>query len=518
MKSLSKFIIFLLFTTLMAACFHESLFEVKEEDKVDGSKVAVVNSEKFEESSTPVALSETDAKDAARASMKKALNDGVYALRDSVESMDAENSLSFALKAQTLRNKPAYKALSSPQMSRFLNGRFGQKMSKTFLNGRSLVGRTMHEEDELADAIDMLFDEILDAGVKDGNTVTYSLQDSVCDDISDEDDLAACEELQKHVFVDIVLNSDTSGVIKLRYDDYAPMAFGYSQDEWYYEVNLSVIKALAEQIQEDFDLSQDEIDALELPEKLSGSFRVTLALPAENKVRMAFGITNDIDVIFSDSSGSSSEKITFFVATAEVVSLTVDIEDTDSDLVIDLHRTEFSYAETNENKTESVKFAMAGVTGTFSGKIDGDTLVATNVGLRGQPVTFDINGQRAVTIEADTIDITAGESEDKFSITLDKALSAKVTVKNVNGEFAYEIFSNADNPRDPNLSASFSVTAPAGTVLADSQEEWMRVDEGGPFKLTVTGPDAGSVTVNQGECLIIPIDDSFPTAEECAAL
>ncbi|MDH5547701.1 MAG: hypothetical protein OEZ43_19155 [Gammaproteobacteria bacterium] len=508
MRNLTTYISIFFLAAFIAACFHDSLPDAGGQSNPDD--IAKVDESKFAASAVTIDMTTADVKLAIKNSLKKGLNDGIYRMSEGATS--SSGSISLALKSRSIQNKPAYKALTSPQMKRFLENSVMRKVTGRY-NEFKMFPRAS-ADDELEAAIDQLFDDVLDAGVKDGNTVTYRIQESVCDDTDTAEDKADCLEAREHLSLVIVLNSENAGILSLKYDTFVPLSVGYSSDEWFVQISLTDIAATAKQLETDLALTAEEVADIDLPDTFKGAVRMSMQVPDANTVKTAFGIIEAIDIDDTDSYGT---KTFLDIAVAEVLNVSVNTATRELSVGTAMNAFTLLLHEVGEqNSTTDYKWGFSGITGTVSVDVENEVITVSDAGLRDKPLYWDIDNQHAFIIEMDTTSFKWDASTSDFSLTFTKGFSFDANFTNLNGEFQDDFFSDANNPEDTTLKIGFAVSAPTGTVVGSSDDDRVRVDAGGPVVAAVTGHNAGSVTINAGQCLTEQVDE-FPISETCAA-
>ena len=354
------------------------------------------------------------------------------------------------------------------------------------------------EETSISQAdVDLFLNELFNSPTRTGNTVTYTLKESViCQDAINNE----CATLLNKFKLQLTIIGSDKGEISLIIDDITLMALDYAPNYLALEMFLQGIKQI-EVITSELDSSTK----LNLPAIFTGSFKSSIELLSETSVEIISSIPEAIN-IDGDFDG---EPITLSIAsTSKLVSIKADSITQSASLEFGLGALLAKFASesfTPPYTTSDYEVSLAALTGLFQlSNMNNDSIVATNVGIGDQPFTVDIDNQNAVTFELDNIDFNINGTNQ--ALTLDSALNVKFDVLNVNGELGEDTFDLATDSTDTTLTGSLSVTAPANTVLVevesnDFSTEIIKVESGGPLSISGTDYFQIDATVNAGQCM-----------------
>ncbi len=483
----------------------QSLFgEIAGDDISAGNDVAPVDEKKFEEQSAPVNVTENDAHDNAHQSLKTGLIPAVRKMLDHLDAVDGFLEDESSSEAAVTNSNPTMKA----------QGEAIHSLSKALAKISKRSSHDNNSEDtpidvELSEFVDDFFLDLLTFHRKDGNIIIYKVSTKVCEDETDYSIDPGCEKLVNKIRVIQKLNSSNSGLIALKYEDFKPIAVGYSPDEWFIQTNLAEVKGVVDAITSAASIPKDE--QLSLPSTFKGVIRVTLKNIDADSMSAALGILEPIRVI-------EPGEVDVKVGKGRLIKISVDEAAQTFNAKISSGALEAMFIETDEDTDIETKmaFAISSITGEMV--IDGtaDTISINGLQLGSGGFVAKANGQEMMRVTASDVNaiVSLGDKEQETNdiIQVTTALDVKLVYNLVEGvnddEFAIGFVSN-----------SIHVTAPAATEVEMSEieiteegtsnidtHEVIKVIAGGPVNLVVTGEDAANINLELDTCYDMDVD------------
>jgi len=479
----------------------QSLFgEIAGDDISAGNDVVPVDEEKFEEQSSPVDISQNDAHNNAHQSLKTGLIPAIKKMLDHLDAVDGFLEDESSVTDSNPATKAQRDAIHSLSKALF-------KISKRTSHDNNLSDTSIDED--LTEFVDDFFLDFLTLQRKDGNVIVYAVSDQVCEDEIDNSVDLGCVKLINKIRVIQRLNSANSGLIALKYEDFKPIAVGYSPDEWFIQTNLAEVKGVVNAITRAASIPEDE--QLSLPSTFKGVIRITLKDIDANSMNAAFGVLEPIRIL-------EPGEVDVKVGKGRLVNISVDEAVQTFTAKISSSALEAMFIETDDDTNIETKmaFAISSITGELV--IDGtaDTISVNGFKLGEGGFVAKANGQELMRLTSSEVNamVTLGDDieETNDTIKVTTALDIKVVYNLVQGV-------NEDEFETGSLSNSLHVTAPAATEVELSEieiieegtsnidtHEVLKVIAGGPINLIVTGEDAANINLELDTCYDMDVD------------
>jgi hypothetical protein len=364
--------------------------------------------------------------------------------------------------------------------------------------------------DELNQALQDLFDALLQNPVRNGNTITYTPDAAAVCALVQLGTEQACLDILSHLKLVQTLTSTTTGTLQFQFDGVTAATLGYSPAETWFEIDLAGFKSALILIMGILDPGA----TLDLPSTFEGAVRITTTTPAQGMGTVTLAITREIRIAGPVDCGDMSVVLG---ATSKLLQMVVDEQAGTATFELGLAGVdvEIPYEDDAED-CHSAALNLGGLTALLQISANSKSLVLSNVGIGGVPLVLEIDSQEALRVELDTFGMTLdGETG---AIALDTDFDLSVTLKNVQA-----FFESFFDSTDTSLEGSLTVSAPAGTEIQPGEntlgESVGEVTAGGPLSVTGTGELAGDVSVAQGECfLLFPDMSMFPIEKgDCPA-
>jgi len=511
MSRLKLLIMVIAVTFSITACQQEdldkaqSLFgEIAGDDISAGDDVAPIAEEKFEEQSSPVEVTENDAHNNAHQSLKTGLIPAIKKMVDHLDAVDGFLEDESSSESDVTNSNPTMKA----------QGEAIHSLSKTLskITSRSTDDNNSTDtsiDEDLTEIVDDFFLDLLTFHRKDGNVIVYTVSSQVCEDETDNSIDLGCVKLINKIRVIQKLNSTNSGLIALKYEEFKPIAVGYSPDEWFIQTNLAEVKGVVDAITNAASIPEDE--QLSLPSTFKGVIRVTLKNIDSNSMSAALGVLEPVRVI-------EPGEVDVKVGKGRLVKISVDETAQTFNAKVSSGALEAMFIETDDDTNLETKmaFAISSITGELV--IDGtaDTISVNGLQLGTGGFVAKANGQEMMRVTASEVNamVTLGDEVEETNDTIEvtTALDVKLVHNLVIGvnddEFATGFDSN-----------SLHVTAPAATEVEITEieipeegtsnidtHEVMKVIAGGPVNLVVTGEDAANINLELDTCYDMDVD------------
>lgn len=409
-------------------------------DVTEGSDVAPIDGDKFS------GVGGTDlTTDEARMSARDSLADGLTnAMQKAAGSVDSVVTMIDGGSSTPDTSSAAAKLLMQQKDA---VGALSKAMGK--LAGRETAATA--NDGSVAGAVIYIFDSVFVVEDHNENVITYKMDQSVCNDDT------GCMAVMDKVRVVQTMFADDTGVLVLRYDNFKPIALGYSPDEWFLQADLGQIKSAVDALSVAANLS--DVDKPQLPSTMEGLVRLTLAQPAVDQMEANLGVIAPVRVIETgevDLSVGVGKLLHVAVNdTAKTLSAKVNVGAVDATFA--------DYSEEYNDLTmtyDEIKHMMA-----FSiSKITGELVVD------GTAQEIRVNGLSigtGIQVKADNeplIDITAADIAGVASITnktieTTNAIDVKVVYNHVAG------FNDGDFEGQTADFGSIQVTADAATMV-----------------------------------------------------
>lgn len=236
-----------------------------------------------------------------------------------------------------------------------------------------------------------------------GNKITYKLDESwFCKDLL-LTELDTCKSTLSHITVVQTIESETTGLVAFKWDEFAPVTLNYKPEELHIDLDLAEIKKASIE----YNKIPGAVKQPELPETFTGIIRMSLN-GTSTRGKLALAIRQAIDVA---STGVQNFWSIHIQETANLFSVESDTSTGISTMSFGLKKLDISFPDqdsvcnainTCTPITRKIDFHTGGLTGTlqFDGKLH--TVTGTGMGIGGI-------GEK-ITVKSDDTEI--------FSLTL----------------------------------------------------------------------------------------------------
>lgn len=338
-----------------------------------------------------------------------------------------------------------------------------------------------------------------DNTVRNGARITIDPDDeAVCaeelvDMNANQAELERCRALVSDMLVQIDAQSDTEGTMTYLFRDRPLATVGYTSNSNSFELNLGVLKTLA-----DADLALDPeyndsspLDTVEGAIRMSAvATNITSGFEAGS---VSLEVSQPIAVISADTDTMLS------LGNGKIFSMTADAASENATIEIAL-----GALRASEKESDFVNsIDMKGLTAILDIVSDSDQLTVRNLGIGNGPLTLALDNTEVVNLGLDTFGFTVSDSDEAY--TLSGGLNLRLLVRNILD----------DNTVSDTLFSLLEITAPAGTALSEQFNDSLMVASGGPLNYSLTTQDENGeqiinqVTVSAGQCA----DDTDDTDE-----
>ena len=357
--------------------------------------------------------------------------------------------------------------------------------------------------------INEAFNEIFNTPTQEGNVITYSFKTDVCDDgsaSSTPTEIQNCIELLNDVTVVFTVLSETSGTVDIKIDNFIPLSYSYSSTRIQMTVDLNAIKQSSETFAHLFEFD-DTTNSF--PATFKGKVGIYAELTTTHSVELGMNIPESVDIDGSldgetiKISMSSTSK--YFAIGANDLTSTANIELGIGTLI----------AMYTDEMGDLFELDIPGFTGELSIDIKSESATVSNFGVGSTPITYDINGDRALALKIEKFDGVLSGVEETFTLSTD--LDISLTASNIH-EDMNEIFDESTNSA---LSGSFSITASSGLEISNPEADSLlddvtRIDAGGPLTMVGSGYFLMNESISTGECFIWEdgLNDTFSSGFE----
>ena len=329
---------------------------------------------------------------------------------------------------------------------------------------------------------------------KSGNTYTIDPDEStICSDPDmTAQEIQQCTDLLEDMIVVVEVkgvsgNQVTAATTQFQYKNATFVETDFTPTTAYYQVNLAGSKTLLTDIN---NMAPAE-DKFPVPEIMQGSLRIAADVPNENSATVTLSIP---DAIRLKSTTPGDELDLSLAATDTVASLSADASTNRLDLEVGLNAVSALFPDEDAAGTFPVEFSLQALTGKFSVVDQGDDLRITGLGF--DTVKLRVDNTDALSLQLDKLDAVLDASGTTAFIALNKALNFQLSSTNVRNYL--------DDSGSPTDTASASVTAPAGTRIAeaDSNGTALKVTAGGPLNIAISESGAAPInlSVQPGQC------------------
>lgn len=313
-----------------------------------------------------------------------------------------------------------------------------------------------------------------------------------------------CEDLFSHVTIVQTVVSETEGTITYKFDEFAPLVVGYSATVNYIEMDLAQYAAAVEAAA----LVVNPNEPLDYPDTFSGVVRVTEVSTGENAATLTVAVRTPIVIAgMLDGQNTSLE----IAETDKLIEVAADGDAQTGSIELAVGAISANFPVDNPFTSGIVhagQFDLAALTGKLDINNATDSLVVTNFGLGGQPLTVRIDGQETTRIALDTFDMSADGATGVASF--DSPLNFAFDFNNVEGIIDDTLAVGAQGGLTVNADATTAFTVVDNSVNASGAVFQVTA---GQISFNGTGIFAGSLAAVPGSCYTEASTEAFPVVE-----